>query len=89
MFEVTLRSPIAVFVFRSAEVYGLTASADGANLPEMPAPWQRQAETLLVVGTTPFGIDAAQAVNDIESHGYHLTTVGEMLRRSMAPGYLR
>jgi precorrin-6x reductase len=76
--------PVAVSIYRSGEVYGITTCKDGgSNLPTMASPWQRQTETLLVEGTHPFGVDASQAIRDIARHGYHLITVQEMLRRSI------
>ena len=71
-----------VYVFKAAETYGLTLEPDGANLP-MDGRWARQAETILVHGEAPFGIDATQAIADIESKGYHLASTDEMLRRSL------
>ena len=76
--------PVAVSIYRSGEVYGITTCKDGgSNLPAMASPWQRQTETLLVEGTHPFGVDATRALRDIERHGYHLITLEEMLRRSI------
>jgi hypothetical protein len=78
------RLPVAVSIYRSGEVYGITTCKDGGSkLPAMASPWQHQTETLLVEGTHPFGVDATQAIHDMARNGYHLITVEEMLRRSI------
>jgi hypothetical protein len=72
-----------VHIFRSGDTYGLTGLADGSNLPLENRRWEKQADTTLVAGETPFGIDAEQALLDIGGAGYHLVSVSEMLRRSL------
>ena len=72
-----------VHIFRSGDTYGLTGQQDGSNLPSTNRRWDRQAETTLLDGETPFGIDASKALLDIGEEGYHLVSVSEMLRRSI------
>jgi hypothetical protein len=72
-----------VHIFLSGDTYGLTGLADGSNLPSENRRWERQAETTLVDGGTPFGIDAKQALLDIGEAGYHLVNVSKVLRRSL------
>jgi hypothetical protein len=76
--------PLAVYIFRSGERYGLTTSRDGSDLPPREAIWVRQAETVVLEDTFPFGIDSDRARADISRIGYHLVSLDEMLRRSMA-----
>ena len=61
-----------VFVFvGKGGICGATREASGVNLPHISGPWHLLKKTRL---SRERGIDAAIALNDIQSQGYHLTT---------------
>jgi hypothetical protein len=63
-----------IHVFRGpGRVFGCTAQASGENLPERYAPWTPFKTLELHKGERTPGIDADECLNDIETHGIHIT----------------
>jgi hypothetical protein len=61
-----------VFVFIGKGGFcGATREASGGNLPDISGPWHLLKKTRL---SREHGINTAIAMQDIQNHGYHLTT---------------
>ncbi len=64
-----------VHIFRGpGRIFGCTAVASGDNLPSKFAPWTAfKTIELNRDGQPTPGIDAAECLDDIEKHGFHIT----------------
>lgn len=63
-----------IHLFRSAgRIFGCTADATGANLPEKLAPWAPFKTIELQRGVPTPGINPDECLDDIERHGFHIT----------------
>jgi hypothetical protein len=66
-----------VYIFKGAgRVFGFTENATALNLPTQYGPW-RALETMELPrdGQPTVGVDSEACLNDIDSHGFHLTDV--------------
>lgn len=63
-----------VYIFRGpGRVFGFTADACGANLPEKFAPWESFKTVTLNRNVATPGVDANVCLDDIAKHGFHIT----------------
>jgi hypothetical protein len=64
-----------VYIFKGSDsVYGLTPAADGSNLPEEHGPWAPHGDIEMTAGESGrIGVNSADAIADINAHGYHLS----------------
>jgi hypothetical protein len=64
-----------VHIFRGpGRVFGFTEEPAGANLPSQFAPWNPfKTISLSRDGAPTPGVNAAECLDDIEKHGFHIT----------------
>jgi hypothetical protein len=64
-----------VHIFRGpGRVFGFTENENGANLPQKFAPWTSFKQIELSRDGEPVpGVNAAECLDDIEAHGFHIT----------------
>ncbi|WP_163994856.1 hypothetical protein [Pyxidicoccus caerfyrddinensis] len=63
-----------VHIFRGpGRVFGFTRDEAGTNLPSRYAPWTPFKVVEMTKGNVTPGVNADECLNDIETHGYHLT----------------
>lgn len=63
-----------VYIFRGpGRVFGFTTDVTGANLPVKFAPWDSFKSVTLSRDVCTPGVDANDCLDDIGSHGYHIT----------------
>src|SRR5688572_20204967 len=75
---------VHIFLRSYDSLYAFTLFEEGLNLPDGKGRgrWEPQGTIDLQTGkAADIGIDSEQAIRDIQSHGYHVTSVSEMLRR--------
>ena len=75
---------VHIFKRTPESVYAFTPSADGANLPngQDHDPWEWQGIIDLKAGEpNAIGLNSEQAILDIQTNGYHIASVTEMLQR--------
>jgi hypothetical protein len=69
-----VRHAMQVHIFRGPDrIFGFTAHSDGTNLPSQYAPWTAFKTIDLTRGTTQAGVSVTECLDDIETHGFHLT----------------
>lgn len=65
---------MVVYIFRGpGRVFGFTADATGANLPERFAPWASFKSVELGRDQATPGVDSGECLDDIAKHGFHIT----------------
>jgi hypothetical protein len=63
-----------VHIFRSTgRIFGVTANAEGANLPSRFSPWAPFKTVELNRNVPTPGLNAAECLDDIEKYGFHVT----------------
>ncbi len=63
-----------VHIFRGpGRVFGFTNDEAGANLPSRYAPWTHFKTLEMTRGDATPGVNTGECLDDIETHGYHLT----------------
>jgi hypothetical protein len=63
-----------VHIFRgTGRVFGFTEDAAGSNLPSQYGPWNSFKTISLSREEPTPGVNAADCLNDIEKHGFHIT----------------
>jgi hypothetical protein len=63
-----------VHIFRGpGRVFGFTADATAANLPDKFAPWVAFKSVELSRDEPTTGVRAGECLDDIEKHGFHIT----------------
>jgi hypothetical protein len=80
---------VHIFMRSRDSLYALTPFEDGANLPNGPdqGRWERQGSIDLRNGRpADIGLSSEQALRDIQTKGYHIASVAEMLFRRSGSG---
>jgi len=63
-----------VHIFRAdGRVFGFTENEAGENLPSGFGPWTAFKTITMVRGEAQPGVDVDECIDDIETHGLHLT----------------
>jgi hypothetical protein len=64
-------------VFKGAgDSYGFTDDPAGENLPTDLGPWTHKRDVNLKRGEKRIGVDSDEVLDDIDDHGYHVTSAG-------------
>jgi len=77
-----------VHAFRGRDrVFGFTRDEAGANLPPQYGPWTAFKTIELYRDEPHQGVDAAECLDDIDAHGFHLTSAHRRITHlAIAPG---